>query len=90
MLVKSIFDDLAVTPDFPRNDADLMELHLAIVDEPENLFGCRGDFIMDAEVGSASVSEIGIFSFSAVIKKPRISGQCALSFWLLSVLCAST
>ena len=61
VLVKNIFDDLAIGLQASRNDADLMKLHLAVVDKPENLFGRRGDFIVDAEstrrCGSASVSE---------------------------------
>ncbi len=72
MLVENIFDDGAVGLQTSRNDADLMKLHLAIVDEPENLFGRRGDFIVDAEsVDDPAVPvfwKIGIFSFFVVIE----------------------
>ena len=74
MLVKNVFDDLAIGFQASSHNANLMKLQFAVLGKSQDLFRCRGDFIVNAErtddLALPGFWKVTVFSLFGVIEEP--------------------
>ena len=73
--MKNVFDDLAVRLQASRHNANFMEVQFAVLGKSQDLFRCRGDFIVNAkstnDVALPVVWQVAVFSLFVVVEQAR-------------------